>query len=191
MSLLFEVQADYPSGFTYFPDFISEEEERLLLNSVTEIELHQMQFQGYTALRKVRSFGYDYNFNTRTITKGPPIPSAFDKLTEKVALHMQLPVTSLAEMLITEYPPGSVINWHRDAPPFDQIAGISLLSDVTFKLRPHDKSKQGRKSIVSFPVKRRSLYIIQGEARTEWQHSTAPVSDTRFSITFRSLQNPR
>jgi alkylated DNA repair dioxygenase AlkB len=191
MSLLFEVPADYPSGFTYFPNFIAEEEERLLLNAVREIELHQMQFQGYTALRKVRSFGYDYNFNTRKITKGSPIPSVFDKLTEKVALHMQLPVISLAEMLITEYPPGSVINWHRDAPPFDQIAGVSLLSDVTFKLRPHEKSKQGRKSIVSFPVKRRSLYIIQGEARTEWQHSTAPVSATRFSITFRSLQNPR
>jgi alkylated DNA repair dioxygenase AlkB len=191
MSLLFEVPADYPPGYTYFPDFITEQEERVLLDSVKEIELHQMQFQGYTALRKVRSFGYDYNFNTRTITKGSPIPSAFDKLTEKVAMHMQLPVMSLAEMLITEYPPGSVINWHRDAPPFDQIAGISLLSDVTFKLRPHDKSKQGRKSIVSFPVKRRSLYIIQGEARTEWQHSTAPASATRFSITFRSLQNPR
>lgn len=101
---------------------------------------------------------------------------------------MQLPVTALAEMLITEYPPGSVINWHRDAPPFDQIAGISLLSDVTFKLRPHDKSRQSRKATISFPVHRLSLYTIHGQARTEWQHSTAPVLNTRYSITFRTLR---
>jgi alkylated DNA repair dioxygenase AlkB len=100
-----------------------------------------------------------------------------------------LTVTALAEMLITEYPPGSVINWHRDAPPFDQIAGISLLSDVTFKLRPHDKAKQNRKAILSFPVQRRSLYILQGEARSEWQHSTAPVLTTRYSITFRTMRD--
>ncbi|MBX9850590.1 MAG: alpha-ketoglutarate-dependent dioxygenase AlkB [Cytophagaceae bacterium] len=91
-------------------------------------------------------------------------------------------------MLVTEYPTGSVINWHRDAPPFDLIAGISLLSDCKFRLRPHDKSKQCRTSIISFPVKRRSLYIMQGPARTDWQHSIAPVKETRYSITLRTLK---
>jgi alkylated DNA repair dioxygenase AlkB len=94
----------------------------------------------------------------------------------------------MAELLVTEYPPGSVINWHRDAPPFDVIAGISLSADCTFKLRPHEKEKQNRKSILSFPVKRRSLYLIQGEARTNWQHSIAPVKEMRYSITLRTLR---
>jgi len=51
--------------------------------------------------------------------------------------------------LVTEYPEGSVINWHRDAPPFDVIAGISLLPDCTFRLRPQEKLKQGRGSVIS------------------------------------------
>jgi alkylated DNA repair dioxygenase AlkB len=99
-----------------------------------------------------------------------------------------MPSENFAELLLTEYPEGSVINWHRDAPPFGLIAGISLLSDCTFRLRPHDKAKQNRRSIISLPVRRRSLYIISESARTDWQHSIAPVKQTRFSITLRTLR---
>ena len=40
-----------------------------------------------------------------------------------------------AELLVTKYPPGSVINWHLDAPPFELIAGISPAADCIFKLK--------------------------------------------------------
>ncbi|MGV3657809.1 MAG: alpha-ketoglutarate-dependent dioxygenase AlkB, partial [Chitinophagaceae bacterium] len=94
----------------------------------------------------------------------------------------------ISELLVTEYPPGSVINWHRDAPPFDTIIGISLLSDCVFKLRPYDKAKQERKATISLPVQRRSLYVMKDSARTEWEHSIAPVKQTRYSITLRTLK---
>jgi alkylated DNA repair dioxygenase AlkB len=42
--------------------------------------------------------------------------------------------------------------------------------------------------VISFPVKRRSLYIMQGAARSEWQHSIAPVEQQRYSITLRTLR---
>jgi len=81
-----------------------------------------------------------------------------------------------------------VINWHRDAPPFDLIAGVSLLTDATFRLRPYDKEKQGRGSVISFTAERRSLYVMQGPSRSEWQHSIAPVKAVRYSITLRTLK---
>ena len=37
---------------------------------------------------------------------------------------------------MTEYPAGAGIGWHRDAPAFDFIVGISLLSECTMKFRP-------------------------------------------------------
>jgi alkylated DNA repair dioxygenase AlkB len=85
------------------------------------------------------------------------------------------------------YPVSSVINWHRDAPPFESIAGISLAADCVFKLRPYDKSLRSAKSVISFPVKHRSLYIMMGPVRNEWEYSTAPVSVVRYSITLRTL----
>jgi len=187
MDTLFPLEPLYPEGFQYHPDFITAEEEKILGEEIEKTALHTFLFQGYEAKRKVASFGQDWSFEKRTLTKGKDIPQAFYFLIEKTAKQVQAGVEDFAELLVTEYPPGSVINWHRDAPPFDIIAGISLLSDCTFRLRPHDPRKQKKTSILSFPVKRRSLYIIAGPSRTEWQHSIAPVKSLRYSITLRTL----
>jgi alkylated DNA repair dioxygenase AlkB len=119
--------------------------------------------------------------------KGKEIPDAFSPLLKKVAEHVSIEKNDFAELLVTEYPVGSVINWHRDAPPFDVIVGVSLLSDCTFKLRPYKKSNQKRNNVISFQVKRRSLYIMRDAVRTDWEHSIAPVKQLRYSITLRTL----
>lgn len=188
MTTLFPLEYNFPEGFQYIPGFITREEEQQLCEEIRNITLHTFTFQGYEAKRKVASFGQDWSFERRELSKGREIPEAFHPLIEKVARQLALRQEAFQELLLTEYPPGSVINWHRDAPPFDLIAGISLQSDAVFRLRPHDKEKQGRGSIISFPVQRRSLYIISGPSRTDWQHSIAPVKHTRYSITLRTLR---
>jgi alkylated DNA repair dioxygenase AlkB len=186
---LFPISYKLPDGFCYFENFLTLEEEDNLLNVIRKIEVKPMIFQGFEAKRKVASFGYDYSFDKRQLTRGKNIPAEFNDLILKVAAHLAILPDAFAEVLVTEYPVNAAINWHRDAPPFDVIVGISLLSDCTFKLRPHDKNKQGRKATLSLNVKRRSLYVMSGESREEWQHSTAPVSEVRYSITLRTLRN--
>ncbi|RYZ27998.1 MAG: alpha-ketoglutarate-dependent dioxygenase AlkB [Chitinophagaceae bacterium] len=188
MLSLFPPENIYPPGFRYEPEFITKEEERELVAIIQTISLHPMQFQGYEAKRKVASFGYDWSFEKRMLSKGKEIPPTFYWLIEKLAQKIGVKEENIAELLVTEYPPGSVINWHRDAPPFALIAGISLHSDCTFKLRPHEKEKQTRKATISFTVERRSLYVMEREARIEWQHSIAPVNHVRYSITVRTLK---
>ena len=188
MSFLFPVETRYPQGFEYFPDFLSENEEADLQKEVLKIDLHSFIFQGFEAKRKVASFGYDYSFDKRKLTAGKNIPEVFAPVIKKVSDYLSLQPSQFAELLVTEYPVGAVINWHRDAPPFDLIAGISLNADCILRLRPHDKTKQGRRFIISVPVSTRSLYVMQGAARTEWQHSTAAVKNIRYSITLRTLR---
>ena len=183
---LFPSEPAFPEGFAYYPDFISIGEEENLLQMISKTELHTFLFQGYEAKRKVASFGYDWNFERKTLSKGKQIPTAFDFLIERVADQISVSKKSIAELLITEYPADAVINWHRDAPPFDIIAGISLLSNCIFKLRPYDKTKQKRSAVISLPVNKRSLYIIKDKARSEWEHSITAVKQTRFSITWRA-----
>lgn len=184
----YELFKSTPEGFDYYPDFLSVKEENDLLKLISKFELHEFIFQGYTALRKVASFGFNYSFDTRTLTRGKPIPDEFVPYMEKAASAIGEPANAFQELLITEYPEGAVINWHRDAPPFGLIAGISLLSDCRFRLRPHLNASRNRKAIVSFPVNRRSLYVIKDEARDAWQHSMAAVSAKRYSITLRTLR---
>lgn len=188
MDTLFPVEYTFPEGFSYIPGFLSADEERTLLREIEQIEMHTFVFQGFEAKRKAASFGYDYSFEKKTISPGLEIPAGFLPLINKVAEKTSMTIEDFKELLILEYPPGAVINWHRDAPPFGLIAGISLLSDCTFRLRPHEKEKQSRKSIISFPVQRRSLYLMDGPARSDWQHSTAPVQQKRYSITLRTLK---
>jgi alkylated DNA repair dioxygenase AlkB len=189
MNTLFPVEPAFPKGFMYVPGFITEEEEISLIKEIEKLELHNMIFQGYTANRKTASFGYDYSFDKRSLSKGKDIPAAFNFLIKRVGEYISVAPDKFAELLVTEYPIGSVINWHRDAPPFDLIAGISLSADCIFRLRPQDKAKQTRSSIISFPVKHRSLYVMKGPARSEWQHSITPVKHVRYSITLRTLKN--
>src|SRR4030095_14578041 len=185
---LFPVEPVLPDGFVYYPNFITASEETDLCNTIVTFDLHPLIFQGYEAKRKVASFGYDWNFQTRVLTKGKEIPNMFDSLVRKVSDKIAIPNIQFAELLLTEYPIGSVINWHRDAPPFDMIAGISLLSDCVFRFRPYDKAKQNRKAIVSFPLKRCSLYIMAGDSRANWEHSIPAVKSLRYSITLRTLK---
>jgi alkylated DNA repair dioxygenase AlkB len=189
MNTLFTIEPVLPSGFHYVRDFITAEEELMLYHEILKTELHTFHFQGYEAKRKIASFGYDYSFEKQALLKGKTIPTSFHSLIKKVAKHLSIDQNDFAELLLTEYPIGSVINWHRDAFPFDVIVGISLLSDCTFRLRPHDKAKQGRGSIISFSLEQRSLYVMQGESRTNWQHSISPVKRVRYSITLRTLRS--
>jgi alkylated DNA repair dioxygenase AlkB len=185
---LFPVDPITPPGFSYYPDFLSGEEENIWLQLLHSIDVKNMMFHGYEAKRKTAGFGYKWSFEDRTLSPGNEIPHNFHPLVEKAAAWLNIDAGEFASMLITQYPPGSVINWHRDAPPYGMIAGISFLSDCIFQFRPYDKAKQSRKSTLKLPLARRSLYLISGEARDEWEHSTQPLKEIRFSVTLRTLR---
>jgi len=189
MTTLFSLEPNFPDGFNYYPDFLSVLEEENLYKEILKIELQNMNYHGFKANRKTASFGYDYNFENNKLSRGKDFPASFGFIVEKTAKYLSIEQNKFAELLVTEYPPGAVINWHRDVPQFDLIAGISLLTDCAFRLRPYDKTKQTRSSIISFPVQRRSLYTMHDNARWNWQHSIAPVKQTRYSITLRTFKD--
>jgi alkylated DNA repair dioxygenase AlkB len=191
MNTLFDIGPVLPEGFNYYPGFITEAEEEQLIQIIKGIELKPMQFHEYTAKRNVKSFGRGWSFTEQELKQGEPIPEAFDFLIEKIATQLSIPFENIAQFLVTEYPAGSLINWHRDAPPFEAIAGISLLTDCTFKLRPHEKEKQTRSNTISLNVQRRSLYTMEEAAKNEWQHSTVAGKRVRYSLTCRTLKNFR
>jgi hypothetical protein len=110
MATLFDVAPVFPDGFEYFPTFITPTEETAMIAAIAGLALHSMIFHGHTAKRKVASFGYDYSFTSRTLSEGKPIPNAFHSLVKKVGDKLSVSPGDFAELLVTEYPPGSVIN---------------------------------------------------------------------------------
>ena len=90
----------------------------------------------------------------------------------------------LSEALVTEYSPGAAIGWHRDAPGFGGVVGVSLLSSCRFRFRRGATRAWETTDLLLRP---RSIYVLTGPARSEWQHSIPAVSELRYSITFRTM----
>jgi alkylated DNA repair dioxygenase AlkB len=95
--------------------------------------------------------------------------------------------------LINEYRPGSPIGWHRDAPQYDVVTGVSLLSACRMKLRPYVRPSDlakgpatRRAATHEILLEPRSVYLIAGEARSAFEHHIPPVPDLRYSVTFRT-----
>jgi alkylated DNA repair protein (DNA oxidative demethylase) len=171
-------------GLEYEPEFISVEEEQELLTAFSGLEFGEVRMRGVAARRRVAQLGFHYSFESLRVKPTAPIPEFLLPLRTRVAGRVHLEPEMFAEALVTQYPPGAGIGWHRDAPPFGIVAGISLLSAATFRMRPIAVSR-GR--AVALELEPRSLYVLRGPARSDWQHSISPTKTLRYSITFRTL----
>jgi alkylated DNA repair protein (DNA oxidative demethylase) len=172
-------------GLQYQPEFLSAADEAALLSEICGLEFHEMKMRGVMAKRRVIHYGVKYSFETFKASEGPPIPDFLLPVRIHAAEFAALAPEQLAEALITEYSPGAAIGWHRDASPFGDVVGISLLSGCRFRFR---RGKVRAWETQELPLEPRSAYVLRGPARTEWEHSIPPVKELRYSITFRTLR---
>jgi len=175
-----------PDGFRYQPDLISVEEEEGLLGDLRRQPFKEFLFQGFVGKRRVVSYGWGYDFNQRVLTPAEDIPGFLLPLRERAAAFAGLLPDQLRQVLLTEYDAGASIGWHRDKKVFGDVLGISLLSSCRFRFRRKAGSSWQRISLTAEP---RSVYLLRGPSRTEWEHSIPAVNALRYSITFRTLDS--
>jgi alkylated DNA repair dioxygenase AlkB len=164
------------------------EVEAELISEIERLPLKAFEFQGYTGQRRVVSFGWHYDFGSFLLNRAESVPGFLESLRTRAAAFAGLPPDSLAHVLVTEYSPGSPIGWHRDKPAFEDVIGISLGSPCRFRFRRKNETGWERYSLTLEP---RSVYLLRGPSRTDWEHSIPPVDHLRYSITFRSLRQPK
>lgn len=173
-----------PAGFLYLENFLTEQEENELLANIDTLDFQSFEYRGFTAKRRVIAYGWTYDFNANVLSSAPAIPEFLFPVRARAAEVAGVAAEELEEALLTEYSPGSPINWHRDLPMFEKVIGISLLSSCTMKLKSFKKDAKA----VSITLHPRSLYVMEGTARWHYQHSIPAVKDLRYSITFRTLK---
>ena len=174
-----------PQGFRYRPELIPPEDEGRLVAEFARLDLREYDFHGYLGKRRVLSFGTRYDDATRTLGKATPIPDFLLSLRDKAAGFAGLDPAALAQALVTEYAPGAAIGWHRDRPVFADIIGVSFASPCRFRFRRKRGDGWERTAQTLEP---RSVYLMRGPARDQWQHSIPPAEELRYSVTFRSLR---
>jgi alkylated DNA repair dioxygenase AlkB len=180
------------TGFRLTPDYLKEAEEKFFLEQI-QAGPWQNDYR-----RAIQQYGLGYGGGERG--KGPvwvrDFPDWLAELAQRVGRDAGFDRFP-ENCVINEYLPPQGIAPHKDYADFGPtIACVSLGSDVVMDLK---HSANELRLAVHVPA--RSLWVMTGPARSEWQHGIAPrLSDIingekrmrqrRVSVTFRTGRNP-
>jgi alkylated DNA repair protein (DNA oxidative demethylase) len=175
-----------PEGLVYEPELLTIDEEHALLAVIEALRFDPIVMHGVEARRTARHFGLDYDYERRaTVATAEPIPAWLEPVRRAAAGLAALAPDDLVEALVQRYPPGATIGWHRDAPMFGTVVGVSLLAPARLRFR---RDAGGERLVYEIEAAPRSGYVLTGLARTAWQHHVPPTKALRYSITFRTLR---
>ena len=197
-------------GLYYLPNFLSEEEEKLLLENLTADG-------GWTALstgRRVLHYGHAYSYQSESVEmiEDPRVPGVpyfppfLQDLRYKISQiksdrrigtppsdeNLFFPASStFDQLIINEYSRSQGIKPHVDRKhcfgPFVVAVSVGFPAvDISFV------SPQGDR-VVNVTVEARSLYVMSGPSRYEWRHGISGEqikgfgSVPRVSLTFRTV----
>jgi alkylated DNA repair dioxygenase AlkB len=178
-----------PQGLLFDPAFLTAEEECALLGELEQLDFREIVMHGVAARRTARHYGLDYDYERRAhIEQAEPLPPWLEPLRARCAALAGLEPEALVEALVQRYPAGATMGWHRDAPSFGVVVGVSLGSSARMRFR---RGSTSRWTTWELDLPPRSAYVLAGEARTRWQHSIPPTKALRYSITFRTLRTAR
>ena len=182
------MEASVP-GLQLYRDFISKSLEEELINEIDAQPWvvdydRRLQYYGY---RNELEKPYD-------LVEFPvPIPPAIYSLSEKI-VEQKVLESQPDQVIINEYAPGQGIRPHKDRNYFDnQICGINLGSGCVMRF-----IKISGGDVVDVEIPRRSLYVMQDEARYKYNHAIPPRKkdkvdgnvlhrERRLSITYRKV----
>ena len=179
-----------PSGIAVVNDFLSAEEQAELLGQINSepwegrlvavapnVSYHKRFVQKYGASTK-----YDYMGGTTTFVDSAPLPDWMQALAAKIqASPLWKNSGTIVEATVQEYLPGQTLQSHIDSTVYGPaIAVVSLVSQNDFVL-----SREGKKATIPLPAG--SLFVMDGEARYEWNHGIDTITQRRVSVSFRSV----
>jgi hypothetical protein len=182
-------EPNVPSGFHYREDFITDSDELLLLDAMAGVAFSEFEMRGVVARRRVAFFGQSYDR-----AAAGPLPAFLLPLRARIAEWAGVDSEAFAMALINEYRPGTPIGWHRDAPQYSIVAGVSLLSTCRMKFRPYrspasaSPTSSRRSATHAIVLARRSAYLMTQDSRNAYEHHIPPVAEPRYSLTFRTLR---
>jgi alkylated DNA repair dioxygenase AlkB len=177
---------DAPPGLSFELELSPPAMERRLLDDFEDLRWDPIVIRGQAAKRSARHYGLDYDYEARAPTPGQPVPGWLVPARALAAEFAGFEPEELAEILVQRYPPGSTIGWHRDAPAFDTVIGLSLGGFSRLRFR---RGKREARKVHEIGLEPRSAYVLAGEARRSWEHSIPATKELRYSITFRTLRS--
>ena len=174
-----------PEGLVLREELLPAVEEAELLARLDDLRFDPIVIRGQAARRTARHYGLGYDYESRKPQPGEPIPAWVEPVRRRSADLAGVEPDQLVEALVQYYPEGSTIGWHRDAPAFGIVVGVSLAGRCRLRFQ---RGKREKRRVWEVPLAPRSGYVLAGASRWSWEHSIPATKEPRYSITFRTLR---
>lgn len=166
-----------PPGLQIVENFISEDEENMLMNLIDWGEKPGDKAEGSLLKhRQVRHFGYEFKYGSNSVDKDNPlpfgIPEALNGIVRRIVEQGWMPVPP-DQLTVNRYLPGQGIPPHVDTHRSftDEILSLSTGGGVIMDFRLGVSEKQQHHTMY---LPSRSLCVMAGPARYEWTHGICP-----------------
>lgn len=177
-------------GLFLYPDFIDEAREQQLLAEIDS----QTWIVDY--LRRLQYYGYRNELDKPYDLIPFPIemPPLMRQLSEEL-VEQKIILRQPDQVIINEYVPGEGIKPHKDRAYYEnQICGVNLGSGCIMRF-----IRGKNEEVIDVEVPRRSVYVMQDDARKKWKHAIPPRKkdnidgtlkhrERRISITYRKVK---
>ena len=177
-------------GLFLYPNFIEEAVEEQLLNEIDS----QIWIVDY--LRRLQYYGYRNELDKPyDLIKFPvSMPPLIEQLSQAI-VKQGIVLTQPDQVIINEYVPGEGIKPHKDRAYYEnQICGVNLGSSCIMRF-----IRGANLEVIDVEIPRRSLYVMQNDARKKWKHGIPPRKkdvvdghiqhrERRVSITYRKVK---
>ncbi|XP_068215347.1 alkylated DNA repair protein alkB homolog 8 [Palaemon carinicauda] len=188
------VSYEHPPGLELIEEFISPEEEALLLRLIDWDDRPNDKAEGSVLKhRQVRHFGYEFKYGANSVDKDRPlaqgIPEELSAILDRIVEKGIMPQVP-DQMTVNRYLPGQGIPSHVDTHCSftDEVLSLSVGSGIMMDFR----YAAGANAISSqYPshcavyLKPRSLCAMKGSSRYEWTHGICP----RMTDVIRGAEN--
>lgn len=187
LALFAEVPAPLPvAGLRFVPNAVDERLADELTERIDAAPLAPFQFGQWEGKRLTANYGSGYDFQRARPVPAPPLPAWLAAVRDRLAPQVDRDPAAFVQALLIRYDPGAQIGWHRDRPQYGEVIGLSLGAPAVLRLRRRRAKGGFDRAQLALPP--RSIYLLSGEVRSEWEHSIAPQVGTRWSVTFRTVR---
>ena len=181
-------------GLTYAEGFLTPAQQA---DCVQRIDAAEGEWRNDLS-RRVQHYGWRYDYKARAITPDMhlgALPDWLSVLAQRLYAETGIFEKPPEQVIVNEYLPGQGIATHIDHPGFGPtVCMVSLLDDWEMDFSENWKDK----SAALLP--RGSCVLLNGPARSKWQHGIAPRKSEllnggrrprqrRLSLTFRTVLN--
>ncbi|XP_068440200.1 alkylated DNA repair protein alkB homolog 8 [Clinocottus analis] len=169
-----EVSVPLPEGLVLVEDFVSPEEEDLLLAAIDWSSTNDdVTAQKALKHRRVKHYGFEFRYDNNNVDKDKPLPAGIPQdclpVLERCLRNKHIDILP-DQLTVNQYESGQGIPPHVDTHSAfeDTILSLSLGSKTVMEFRHPD----GRLVAVVLPG--RSLLVMKGESRYLWTHGITP-----------------